>query len=161
MVMASWFAFIQENGACSSLYSWSGASWHQQVQLLKLQDTVVISILFFLLPTCHFAPCLPGRFHAVVISSQYLYWASLVACAKGCTSTVRISCSSALWCVLIDLCLYCLLSSQFGHFIFSSPRQFSHVKLIVFLLANIYGGAACSFSSVRNKLLCWTFNKAQ
>lgn len=81
-MMASWFPFIREDSACSSLYSWSGASWHQQAQLLRLRDTVVISILFFLLPTCH---CSMGtrKSHAVVVSVQYLYWASLVACAKG------------------------------------------------------------------------------
>lgn len=98
-----------------------------------------------------------GKSHAVVISVQYLYWPSLVACAKGFITASRILHSSAQWCVCIDLCPCCLFFSQFS---FSIQRQFSHVKLVL-LNAKAYGGAVALSLLVRNKLLCWPINKAQ
>lgn len=71
-----WLPFVPQDSVCSSLYSWSGANWNQQVKLLRLGDTVVISILFF------FATNLPAwsvgtrKGHAGVVSVNYLYWVS-------------------------------------------------------------------------------------
>lgn len=159
LVKASWFPVAQEDGGCSSLYWWSGASWHQQVQLLRIWDTVFISILFFLLPNCHFALQVLERVMKILLLlsmfSKLVWW--LVPRGISVLQWFFFCCYS-LWGILFYLSvLFILFIIEF----FFSKTVLSCKNFLYLSMPRPVEEVVTLSPLVRNKLLFWAFNKVQ